>query len=369
MQVCKFFLSSHEICVPLQPIKNFVQVRRYLYIILPIVCLLLGLFGWLASRYYFSRVCNFRSMDGEMHGYYVYPGASVDSVLALVMADYEVLSLSSFRSECERQQAKTFKEGYYRLPAQLGSRSLVYRMRTGAQTPVRLSFNRNIRTNQQLASRLSKQLLLDSTVIVTKLESSDYMAQYGLTPQTALCLFLPNTYEVYWSMSVDALFERFHREYTKFWSEERLAKAKAMGLTPPEVYTLASIVASETNRVDEHATIAGLYINRLRKGMLLQACPTAVYASGNFALKRVLKKHIEFDSPYNTYKYLGLPPGPIRCVEASVLDSVLHYKPSKYLYMCANPDFSGTHVFSSTYAEHSAVARRYQRALNQRRIR
>ena len=149
---------------------------------------------------------------------------------------------------------------------------------------------------------------------------------------------------------------------------ERLAKAKAQGLTPVEVTTLASIVASETNKTAEHPLIASLYLNRLRKGIAMQACPTVIYAVGDFSLRRVLKRHLAIDSPYNTYKYRGLPPGPIRLARPEVIDAVLNAPKTDYLYMCANPDFSGTHIFSSSYSKHSAVAREYQRELNKRKL-
>jgi UPF0755 protein len=159
-----------------------------------------------------------------------------------------------------------------------------------------------------------------------------------------------------------------YKEYQRFWNEERLVKAKAIGLTPTEVATLASIVASETNKTAEHPLIASLYLNRLNKGIALQACPTVIYAVGNFKMRRVLKRHLAIDSPYNTYKNRGLPPGPIRLARPDVIDAVLNAPKTDYLYMCANPDFSGTHVFSSNYAKHSAVARQYQRELNQRKV-
>ena len=167
---------------------------------------------------------------------------------------------------------------------------------------------------------------------------------------------------------VEQLFGRMRREYDSFWTDERVRKADSLGLSREEVITLASIVESETNRKIEYPQIAALYLNRLRKGMFLQACPTVIFASGNFNTRRVLNRHLAIDSPYNTYKNLGLPPGPIRCPLGSTVDAVLNAPPTRVLYMCANPDFSGTHVFSVTFAQHAAVARRYQAALNERGI-
>ena len=173
------------------------------------------------------------------------------------------------------------------------------------------------------------------------------MAKFGLNPETAVCMFIPNTYEVYWTTDADKLFARMFREYNTFWNEKRIKKAQKLGLTPVEVTTIASIIASETNKKEEYPTIASIYINRLKKGIALQACPTVIFATGDFTLRRVLKRHLEIDSPYNTYKYAGLPPGPIRLARPDIIDAVLNAPNTNYLFMCANPDFSGTHIFSS----------------------
>jgi UPF0755 protein len=159
-----------------------------------------------------------------------------------------------------------------------------------------------------------------------------------------------------------------YKEYKHFWNEERLNKADKIGFSPTEVATLASIIASETNKSFEYPIVASIYINRVRKNIPLQACPTVIFAVGDFSIRRVLKKHLEFDSPYNTYKYRGLPPGPIRLTRPELLDAVLNAPETDYLFMCANPDFSATHIFSSTYAKHSAVARKYQRELDKRKL-
>jgi UPF0755 protein len=245
---------------------------------------------------------------------------------------------------------------------------LIRRLLLGEQTPIKLSFTQAIRTREQLAAHMGKKLMLDSAEVIERLNDKEYMAHFGLTPETAVCLFIPNTYEVYWTMTADQLFTRMHKEYQRFWNEERMAKAKKQGLTPIEVTTIASIIASETNKSFEYPTIASIYINRIRKGIALQACPTVIFAVGDFSLRRVLKRHLAIDSPYNTYKYRGLPPGPIRLARPEVIDAVLNAPKTDYLYMCANPDFSGTHIFSSSYSKHSAVAREYQRELNKRKL-
>jgi UPF0755 protein len=235
------------------------------------------------------------------------------------------------------------------------------------QVPTKLIIN-PAWTVEIMASRIAPQLMVDSAELVSFLNDSTTWELMNCKKETLPAHFIPNTYEVYWTMTVDQLFARMYKEYQRFWNEDRLAKAEKLGLTPVEVATLASIVASETNRKEEHSTIASLYLNRLRKGIALQACPTVIFATGDFTLRRVLKRHLAIESPYNTYKHRGLPPGPIRLARPDVIDAVLNAPKTDYLYMCANPDFSGTHVFSSSYTKHSAVAREYQRALNQRKV-
>ncbi|MBR1426182.1 MAG: endolytic transglycosylase MltG [Paludibacteraceae bacterium] len=343
--------------------------RNLLIITLTAGLLLLTCTAWLLWQHRLYRTDNFRARDGEEHAYYIYPGTDADSLLSLLLADYDLRSPRSWQRHCRHLGYTAPAPGFYRFPPQMGSQPLLRRLIHGEQTPVRLTFRNTVRTHAQLAGRLSRQLLLDSLDIQVRLDSADYMQQFGLTPQTAVCLFLPDTYEVWWTMTADELFARMNREYRRFWNDRRRAEADALGLTPAQVTTLASIVESETNKQAEFPLIASLYLNRLRIGMLLQACPTAIYANGDFTLRRVLKRHTAIDSPYNTYRYPGLPPGPIRCTRALTIDSVLHAPATDYLYMCANPDFSGTHVFSSTYARHAATARRYQQELNRRKIR
>ena len=341
--------------------------RRNIIIIAAIATLFIVAIGFI-QQYYRLEVCNFISRDGESHAYYVYPDMSADSLYTLMCEDYEVQDEMSWHLHSKHMLYQHPKTGHYRFPAEMGNKHLIRRLQLGEETPIRLSFTHAVRTPQQLAGLMGKKLLLDSAEVMQRLNDKTYLAQFGMTPQTAVCLFIPNTYEVYWTMSADQLFARMYKEYKRFWNEERLAKAKAHGLTPVEVTTLASIVASETNKTAEHPLIASLYLNRLRKGIAMQACPTVIYAVGDFSMRRVLKRHLRIDSPYNTYTHQGLPPGPIRLARPDVIDAVLNAPKTDYLYMCANPDFSGTHVFSSSYSKHSAVARQYQRELNKRRV-
>lgn len=315
-----------------------------------------------------ALVCNATSYDGEEHAYYIYPDTPLDSVLAQVENDYRIHSALNLRMMARYMGLKNPQAGFYRFPARFSSRSLVNHLVHGWQTPVQLRFTNQIRNREQLAARLDKVLLLDSAQMMARLDSIAYLEPFGMQPQTAVCLFIPNTYEVYWTISVDDLFQRMYAEYRRFWNEERLTKAHELGLTPTQVATLASIVESETHRTAEHPMIASLYLNRLRKGMALQACPTAIFAGGDFTVHRVTGSLLNLDSPYNTYKYPGLPPGPIRLSNGAAMDAVLNAPKTDYLYMCANPDWSGTHVFSATYAQHQRVAEAYRRELNKRHI-
>ena len=245
----------------------------------------------------------------------------------------------------------------------------VFRQLQGAQQqPIMLTVP-EVRTMPRMAARLSAKLMLDSATIAQALTSQDFCQQWGYDTATIACIFVPNTYEVYWNVSLDALMQRMQREHDAFWNDTRRQAAKAVGLTPNEVVTLASIIDEETAVAAEKPTIAGMYLNRLRRGMLLQADPTVKFALGDFTLRRILNRHLEVESPYNTYKQPGLMPGPIRVPSLQAVEAVLHPAQHDYLYMCAKEDFSGTHNFATTLAEHSQNARRYQQALNQRGIR
>ncbi len=305
----------------------------------------------------------------KKHGYYIPAPASVDSVLQVLQKDYTFSSMIFWNKQVHRQHLSEVHAGYYVFGDKVKFTDVVRRLKGGEETPVKLTFTHTLRTPEQLAQRLSKQLLLDSASIVSRMSDAEYMARYGLKPETAITLFLPDTYEVYWTTTADQLFDRMAKEYKRFWTEKRKAQAAAMKLSQSEVATLSSIVESETNNQDEYPTIASIYLNRLRLGIPLQACPTVIFAERDFGKKRVLKKDLEFNSPYNTYKHRGLPPGPIRCTRKTTIDAVLNAPKTDYLYMCANPDFSGTHVFTKSLREHQAVAAKYQRELNKRHVR
>lgn len=241
------------------------------------------------------------------------------------------------------------------------------RLSRGYQAPINLTIG-SVRTLDRLARNIGKQLMIDSAEIAKQLFDSAFQQKLGYNHATMTCLFIPETYEVYWDMNVDVFFDRMHKEHKKFWNSERLAKAQSIGMTPEEVGTLASIVEEETNNNAEKPMVAGLYINRLHTDMPLQADPTIKFALQDFALRRISNENLRVQSPYNTYINTGLPPGPIRIPSTKGIDSVLNYAKHNYIYMCAKEDLSGTHNFASNYADHMVNARKYWKVLNERKI-
>lgn len=240
-------------------------------------------------------------------------------------------------------------------------------IRSGSQSPVRLTIN-GFRDFNLLADRVGAKLEISSDEFKRVFSDSTRLAAHGLTPDTRMALTVDDTYEVYWNTTAEALFNKLAKNYDRIWNDTRQAKAKALGLTPAEVMTVCSIVDEETNAKSEKGTIGRLYINRLQKGMKLQADPTVRFALNDFTIRRVTQQHLGVDSPYNTYRNEGLPPGPIRTTSVATIDAVLDSEPNDYLYMCAKEDFSGTHNFAADFATHQANARRYQNALNNKGI-
>lgn len=262
---------------------------------------------------------------------------------------------------------KRIHTGRYAIRPEESAYQLMGRLQTGFQEAVNLTIGSE-RLISRLAGRMAQRLMVDSVEIMSYLTDTAVVRQLGYTAETLPSLFLPDTYQVYWNTSVERLIARMQREHTRFWNAEREAKAKELGMSKEEVATLASIVEEETNNRQEKPVVAGLYINRLKRGMLLQADPTVKFALQDFALRRITFDHLRTDSPYNTYIYPGLPPGPVRIPSKEGIDAVLNYTRHNYLYMCAKEDFSGTHNFASSLSQHTANARRYQQALNSRKI-
>ncbi len=242
------------------------------------------------------------------------------------------------------------------------------RLKNGNQTPLNVTLH-NMRTIKDLAKRLSDKLEYSENDYLNAIDSVIGDEPQFEKSERYAAAFFPDSYNFYWNENPKRVIKKLYNEFSKFWTEERVAKAKNLGLTPVEVVTLASIVESESNKSDEHPIIARLYLNRLDKGMKLQADPTVKFAVGDFTLRRITGRHLQVNSPYNTYLYAGLPPGPIRIVERAVVDAVLNAPQNSYLYMCAKEDFSGYHNFASNYDQHLRNAARYQSELNRRGIR
>ena len=266
-----------------------------------------------------------------------------------------------------RAMKPVVRTGRYRVDPGMRRLELYRRMRNGQQEPLMLRLP-SVRTLDRLASLLGRELMMDSATVMQSFVDSTFCREYDYTPATLYALFIPNTYEIYWNISLPAFMQRMKQENERFWTEEREQRAASLGLTHLEVSTLASIVDEETANNAEKPMIAGLYLNRLAKGMLLQADPTVKFAQGDWSLRRIYFSHLGIDNPYNTYIYKGLPPGPIRVPSVEGLDAVLYRKEHPFLYMCAKEDFSGTHNFAVSYAEHLRNARRYSKALNERNI-
>ncbi|KUK77305.1 MAG: Aminodeoxychorismate lyase, partial [Proteiniphilum acetatigenes] len=273
-----------------------------------------------------------------------------------------------FRFLAERMNYPgSVKSGRYAIREGMTMPDVIRMLRSGNQAPLNITFN-NIRTPEDLAGRLSGQLMIDSLTLLETLRDHTVAEKLGFNNETILAMFIPNTYEVYWDMNAEELMQRMKKEYERFWNDNRRKKAEERGLSPVEIAILASIVEEEATYADEYPIVAGLYLNRLKKGMRLEADPTVKFAVGDFSLRRILYKHLEVESPYNTYKREGLPPGPIRIPSIAAIDATLSAQQHNYLFMCAKDDLSGRHNFAVTHAEHMRNAARYQRALNQRGI-
>lgn len=254
-------------------------------------------------------------------------------------------------------------DGAYHIKPGMTALEVARKLTRRMQDPVKLTFN-NIRLKEQWAGRVAEQLRCDSTEVLEAMLDPTFLAEAGVDERNVTSLLLPDTYEVYWTVKPADLMQRMLKEYRRFWNESRLAKAESLDLTPQEVTTLCSIAEEETLDREERGVVAMLYWNRLQLMMPLQADPTVKYALGDFGLKRILNAHLEVDSPYNTYRNQGLPPGPIRLVDKVTIDALLNAKTHPYLYMCAKADFSGRHNFATTYGEHLRNAQAYHAALN-----
>lgn len=340
----------------------FMKKKKIIIIIILCILLLAGIAGGIFFRTFFAE--NVQNRESIV---VVPPGADFEQVMD-TLRKYEVLkSENTFRKTSNILKYKTIRIGKYDISNCRTNLDLVRLLRRGQHYPVKFTFN-NVRTVDQLVERVGHKFFFEPEELSALLHDGSYLQKFGLSDTTAVCLFIPNTYEIYYDITAEDFLVRMSGYHEQFWDNQRLKYAEEIGLTPVQVATLASIVEEENMRPSEKAIIAGLYINRLNKGMLLQSDPTVKFAIGDFARKRILNADLQVDSPYNTYKYKGLPPGPIRIPEASTMDSVLHYRHHNYLYMCAKEDFSGYHNFTASAAEHARNAARYRAALNARNI-
>ncbi|NQV52528.1 MAG: endolytic transglycosylase MltG [Flavobacteriales bacterium] len=342
------------------------NLKRFIFTILALIILIAGYLAWdFYQRIFAPNV----SLEASQLEFFVHSDWTFDDVRAALEDQGVIDDASSFEWVAERKQYPSLvKPGRYVIFDGMNNNQLINLLRSGAQEPIKLVL-RSVRTKAELASNASQYIEADSAEVLRLLNDPAFCAQYGFTTITIITLFLPNTYEFYWSTSPEEFIVRMAREYKRYWTDERIAKARSLGLSQSEVSTLASIVQAEQGaHPDERPIVAGLYLNRIRKGMRLESDPTLIHAIGDFTIKRVLNVHKQIDSPYNTYKNSGLPPGPILLPEISSIDAVLDPKDHNYIFMCAKEDFSGYHNFSSSYRDHINNAKRYQRELNKRRI-
>ena len=332
--------------------------------VLAVGALLAGAAGFVAGRYYID---NKKPNFSEKYVLYVRPEMSAAEVMDSLQAGAGTVRPKSV----ERAFAKmgvdvNMKPGRYVVDSVSTSiyvaRMLVY----GWQTPQNMTLSGTLRKKDRIAQRISSQMMVDSASVADALNDEAFLAEYGFTPENVFALIIPDTYEMYWTASVKDIFDRFKKEYDAFWTSDRKEKAKAQGLSPMQVSVMASIVSGETLKAFEYPIIAGVYLNRYKKGMKLQADPTIAFCY-DYTLDRILKKHLTVDSPYNTYKHVGLPPAPINVPPKACLEAVLNPQKHNYIYFCASPAFDGTHNFAVGYNEHLKNARAFQRELTARR--
>ncbi|MFZ4521806.1 MAG: endolytic transglycosylase MltG [Bacteroidales bacterium] len=338
------------------------------------IVLLLGVVGLAITTgflwYYFRVTKPVISLKDKKSCYlFIHTGASFNSVMDSMVTKGYLTDPESFEWLArKRSYDEHVKPGKYRLTNGMRNNALVNLLKSGMQEPVRIVIQ-NVRTRSDLAGRIGRSLEVDSLKLSKLFIDPSFLAGYHLSPQTLFVLFIPDTYEFYWNTSGDQLFKRMQQEYERFWTDERRKLAGTHHLSIAEVVTLASIVERESNKKEEKPAIAGVYLNRLKKGIPLQADPTVIFAWNDYRIRRVLKMHTQINSPYNTYLHTGLPPGPICLPSISSVDAVLHAENHAYIYFCAREDLSGYHNFAADLETHNRNARKYQKALDKRNIR
>lgn len=327
----------------------------------------LAVVGLIAIGFAWQWICDNKLPNaGRATVLYVYPETTSEEVLGTILDSCRVMRPRSLR-RCfvEKKVAENIQPGRYEIKPGQTSVYIARMLNNCWQSPTRLVLSGTMRRKSDLAKKISNQLMIDSASVAVALDDAVLLREYGFTPTNVFSLFMPDTYEMYWTASVEDILDRQLEAYEAFWTEERLAKARAQGLTKEQVSILASIVKGESNYEPELPTIAGVYLNRLHQGMRLQADPTIAYIF-DYRINRVLNRHLEVDSPYNTYLHEGLPPGPICVPTKSCLEAVLNPDDHGYLYFCANSNFDGSHKFAVTYTQHLKNAHEFQQALNRR---
>jgi UPF0755 protein len=336
---------------------------RPLYYLIPIIICVVIIVG--LGYYYFLTGL---SHQEEVAYIYIDDDDTADSVytkMQPIAGEHQLSALKIIARHWHYQDK--IRTGRYAIQPGENAITVFRHLKNGHQEAEMLTIPES-RTMDRLAGILSRKLMLDSLTLVESLTDNDFCGRWGYDTATIACLFVPNTYEVYWNVTLDGLMERMQKEHDRFWNGERTAKATRLELTPNEVCIVASIIDEETANNEEKPMIAGMYLNRLKERMPLQADPTIKFAMHQFELKRIYHDMLFYDSPYNTYQNAGLPPGPIKIASIKGIDAVLNRADHDYLYMCAKEDFSGTHNFARTYKEHLANAAKYSKALNERGI-
>jgi len=324
-----------------------------------------------AGYFYYQNFVNPNvTLNEEEVILFIKPGSDTKAVASELEKLKALEDSESFKwlAEIKNYKGRNIVAGKYIIKDGITNNELINHLRAGnGKKAVKITINLE-RDLKQISGTLAKNLMLDSVTIYSWLSDSQKISSIGYSPETVIAMFIPNTYYLDWDISVDELMNRMKKEHEKFWNESRTTKLTRTGLNQAEVSTLASIVYWETKIPQDMQTIAGVYINRLNKGIPLQADPTLIFGMGDYSIKRVLNKDKEFNSPYNTYKFNGLPPGPILIPPISCIDAVLDFGHHDFYYFVAKEDLSGGTYFSRTYSEHLTYARRYQNALNRRRV-
>jgi len=325
---------------------------------------------YVGNLYYKNFLISNVNTNGKEQFIFIPKKANQEDVIKLLQGQEILIDYNSIKwlAEIKNYKGNNIVAGKYKIEDGLTNNQLINHLRAGnGRLPEKVTFSL-VRNLKQLAGAMTKNISLDSAEFYQYLISPESFQNYGFNKNTFISMFIPNTYFVDWDVSAPRLVKKMAQEYKKFWDNERKSKLAKTGLSQTDAITMASIIYWETKNEDDKRTIAGLYLNRIKRGIPLQADPTLIFAIGDYTIKRVLNVHKEVDSPYNTYKHKGLPPGPILIPPISYIDAVLDHEKHNFLYFVAKEDFSGRSYFSESYTQHLRYAKRYQQALNKRKI-